>query len=125
MLGWHISVFRQADGGVEPAAFDAAEGAQLAVWQTGLDGLDWITRLVQGGLAVDLQGNGYPHRFTAHAKHLVPQILRGPPQANRRWTLGPHDVIGPGWSGKTVIDRDVAQDCGPDEWLLVEAWDES
>ena len=125
MLGWHMSVFRQADGGAEPAAFDSAEGARLAVWQTGLDGLAWITRRVQRGRAVDLQGDGYPRRFTAQAKHLVPEILRGPPRANPRWISDPHDVLGPEWAGKTVIDRDVAHACGPDEWLVVEAWDES
>ena len=125
MLGWHISVFRQADGGAEPAAFGAAKGARLAVWQTGWEGLDWVNGLVQRRQAVDLQGSGYPNQFTAQSKHLVPEILHGPPNADPYWGYDPHDIIGPGWEGQTVIDKDVVHDCGPDEWLLVEAWDES
>jgi len=27
--------------------------------------------------------------------------------------------------GKTVVDRAAAAGCRPDEWLLVEAWDDS
>lgn len=125
MLGWHISVYRQVDGGKAPARDDAAEGPRLAVWQTGLDGLQWIDELVAAGRAVDLGGNGYPCRYTAQAERLIPPILGGPPEAERIWGCDPHDVIGSAWEGKTVIDRPVADDCRPDEWLLVVAWDES
>ena len=37
----------------------------------------------------------------------------------------PGDILGTGWEGKTVVNRAVADACRPDEWLLVEAWDES
>jgi hypothetical protein len=29
------------------------------------------------------------------------------------------------WEGKTMVDRPAAAACRPDEWLVVEAWDES
>jgi hypothetical protein len=35
------------------------------------------------------------------------------------------DVITDKWEGKTVIDGATAAQCRPDEWLIVEAWDES
>ena len=125
MLGWDISVYRQVDSGSSPAKADSADGARLAVWQTGLDGLQWIDDLVKVGRAVDLGGNGYPCRYTAQAQYLVPSILKGPPSARRSWVFGQHDVVTPAWNGKTVIDRAATGDCRLDEWLLVVAWDES
>jgi hypothetical protein len=60
MLGWHVSVYRQKDGGSSPATFPTPEGTRLAVWQTGIGGLDWLDELVKAGKAIDLGGNGYP-----------------------------------------------------------------
>ena len=125
MLGWHISVYRQKDGGKSPAHFDSAEGARLAVWQSGLGGLDWIQREVEAKRAIALGGNGYPVRYTATAKTLLPQILDSPPAAREQWLLEDGDVITEKWEGKTAVDRDAAAQCAPEEWLLVEAWDES
>lgn len=125
MLGWLISVFRQTDSGSSPARADSGEGARLAVWQTGLGGLDWLDELVKRGHAIDLGGDGYPLRYTARAEHLIPRIAGGPPEARQTWMSGPEDIITDQWAGKTVIDRTAADACGPDEWLLVVAWDES
>ena len=125
MLGWHISVYRQTDGGASPAAPESAHGIRLAVWQTGVGGLKWLDELVTAGKTMDLGGNGYPCRCTATAEHLIPCFVDGPPEAHRIWACGPHDILGDKWEGKTVIDRVAIADCRPDEWLLVEAWDES
>jgi len=125
MLGWHISVFRQADGGSTPARMDAEKGPRLAVWQTGWEGLQWLDELAEAGNAIDLGGNGYPNYYTAQAEHIISRVVAGPPLANRVWGLGEDDVIGPGWEGKTVIDRAVADDCRPGEWLFIIAFDES
>jgi hypothetical protein len=65
MLGWHISVYRQADGGTEPATSETSPGTRLAVWQTSFDGLRWLDELAAEGKALDLGGNGYPTRYTA------------------------------------------------------------
>jgi hypothetical protein len=45
MLGWHVSIYRQTNGGASPATFESPEGASLAVWQTDVDGLDWLLAL--------------------------------------------------------------------------------
>ncbi len=125
MLGWHISVYRQADKRAAPATMKSREGARLAVWQTGWDGLQWIGELVKEGKAIDLGGNGYPCSYTAIAEHLVPHIIDGPPGAKDTWACGATDIITEKWEGKTMIDQAAVADCNPDEWLMIEAWDES
>ena len=126
MLGWHISVYRQTDGGASPATFESPEGARVAVWQTGIGGLDWIIALVDAGKALNLGGNGYPARITATAEVLNPQFVdTSPPGARTQWLLEGGDFVTDKWEGKTVVDPDAAAQCRPDEWLLVQVWDES
>jgi hypothetical protein len=125
MLGWHISVFRQAGGGSSPGEYDSEQGARLAVWQADFGGMGWLDELVKTGHAIDLGGAGYPSWLTAQAEHLIPPIVGGPPSAREIWTSGPDDVLTSQWAGKTVINHAVADDCRADEWLLVVAWDES
>jgi hypothetical protein len=126
MLGWHISVYRQKDGGLSPATAETPHGSRLAVWQTGVGGLGWLDELVKAGKAINLGENGgYPCRYTATAECLVPHIIDTPPGARARWALGSGDIVNEKWEGKTVVDRDGLAACAPKEWLLVEAWDES
>jgi len=87
--------------------------------------LRWLNELVKKGQAINLGGDGYPCRYTARAEHLIPPILGGPPEARGTWLFGVHDVVTEKWAGRTVTDRAVVGACAPDEWLLVEAWDES
>ena len=115
MLGWDISVCRQVNRGVSPASADSPEGVLLASWQAGLGGLDWLKELVKDGKAVDLGGNGYPCRYTATAEYLFPRLSGMPPGAksdSERWKVV--------WSSASVV-----AECRPDEWLIVEAWDQS
>ena len=94
-MGWIIFVYRQKKGGTEPATFKTQEGAQLAEssgW--------WVHDLADAGRAMDLGGDGYPHRYTARAEHIFPEII----------------------SGKE-FNADLAKACDPNEWLLIEAWD--
>jgi hypothetical protein len=81
---------------------------------------------VKDGHAIDLGGNSYPSRFTAQCEQLRAQIEGGPPDANSVWVAGIHDIIDYGkWPGKTTIDKHAFDNCSADEWLLVDAWDES
>ena len=125
-LGWHISVYRQQNDGSAPASFGAAHGQRLAVWQTGIRGLDWLDELVKEQKALDLGGNGgYPNEFTAMAAHIVPRLRDTPPEAKAVWTYDAGDIITPQWLGKTTKDADAMDACRPEEWLLIQAWDES
>jgi hypothetical protein len=125
MIGWNISVYLQETGGAEPATAESEPGSRIAVWQTGAGGLEWLHALVKQGHAIDLLGNGYPNRYTAQAKQLLPVIAAGPPCANQSWICGKDDVIGSGWAGETTFDEGLAHECAADEWLMVVAWDES
>lgn len=125
MLGWHISVFRQLDGGANPAVADSPQGARLAVWSARLAGLGWLDTLVESGRAVDLGGCGYPSFYTLQAKTALPVIAAEPPDANETWVSGLEDTPASAWVGKTSVDAGVAKECKPEEWLIVEVWDES
>jgi len=121
MLGWHISVFRQVDGGTSPAREGAEEGARLAVWQADVGGLRWLDALVEAGQAVNLGGNGYPSYYTAQAEYLIPRIVDGPPAARDTRMRDPQEVVrlGDGWwelaeneeSGSLQQPRLHAVDC--------------
>ncbi len=124
-LGWNISVCRQDNDGSTPASFGGAHGTQLAVWQTGLDGLDWLDDLVKQQKAINLGGNGYPMEYTAVAVHIIPRLRGDPPGAKAVWTFDAGDIILPGWLGKTTTDTGAMDACRSDEWLLIQAWDES
>lgn len=125
MLGWHISVFRQKGDGLAPATDMSEQGARLAVWQTGWEGLRWIDDLVEDGKAIALATDGYPTTYTGQAEHLIPWIVNGPPGAHRTWVRESFDVVTDQWEGKTLIDQAAVNDCRPEEWLVIEAWDES
>ena len=125
MLGWNISVYRQDGDGSSPATAESVAGVRLAVWQTELEGLNWIEELVKAGKVISLGGDGYPCRYTATAENLISQIIDEPPMAKGVWACGGNDIITEQWEGQTEINRTIAAACQPDEWLLIEAWDES
>jgi hypothetical protein len=125
MLGWMIYVNRQLDGGINPGTPGCPCGPHLAVWQTGLGGLDWLNALAEQGKAINLGGNGYPLWYTARAKELISFVAVNPPMANDTWIIGPHDYVLGDYLGTTTIDSTAIAECAPDEWLVVEAWDES
>ncbi len=125
MLGWNISVYRQDGDGSSPATAESVAGVRLAVWQTGLEGLNWIEELVKAGKVISLGGDGNPCRYTATAENLISQIIDEPPMAKGVWACGENDIITEQWEGQTEINRTIAAACQPDEWLLIEAWDES
>ncbi len=124
-LGWHISVYRQQNDGSAPASFGAARGTRLAVWQAGPGGLDWLEGLVKQQKASDLGGNGYPTEYTAQASDIIPRIRGEPPEAKAIWTVDAGDIVTPAWLGKTTTNPEAMDACRPDEWLLIQAWDES
>lgn len=124
-LGWLITVYRQARGGGSPTQKESAKGAQIAIWQCGLYGLDRLDDLVKLGKAVSLGGNGYPKWYTAPAGATLPVALGRPPWVHDHWVVGEGDILLDNWLGKTVVDRAAAAQCDPSEWLLIEAWDES
>jgi hypothetical protein len=104
MLAYQVSVYRQQDGGASPATFSSPKGERLAVLSPELLDHKWMQEVVRAGNGIDLGGNGYPFRLTVTAGHLLPILEQDPP-------LG--------------VDKAVAANCRPDEWLLIEVWDQS
>ncbi|MEQ1760412.1 MAG: hypothetical protein ABL986_19030 [Vicinamibacterales bacterium] len=84
-----------------------------------------MSSLAKAGLAVDYGGGGYPRILTARARDILPVILAGPPDMHERWVLDLDSAIVGDWPGQTVINKLEANQCPPEEWLLIVAWDES
>ena len=126
MLGWHISVYQKTVDRFTPAEFESQKGTLLAQWQGDTGALGWILKVCESDAGQDLGGNGYPYCFTARCGSLRPVILGDPPGARKVWIHGPDDVIDYSkWKGQTFIDHSELQSVDEDEWLLIEAWDES
>jgi len=81
MVGWHISVFRQAEGGSLPATPTTKQADRIAVWRSSVGGLNWLDELAAQGNAIKLGGDGYPYWYTAQAAHLISRITDQPPEA--------------------------------------------
>jgi len=124
MLGWHISVYRQTNGGSEPAVAGADRSQKLAVWQSGLLGVEWLDALVQASDAIYLGGNGGPSQYTARAKYINPALVPKPPHSRDAWFHDHDDILTDKWIGKTFIDTQAIEECSAEEWLLIVAWDE-
>ena len=126
-MGWHISVYRQISDRDSPATDGDLRGAHLATWQADVNGLAWLRDLAKGHDAVHLSDNGgYPVRYSVRAGAAIPPLLDGPPDARTTWGTGTSDTVNfDRWPGSTWIDQTALQECQPDEWLQIEAWDES
>ncbi|MGE0560049.1 MAG: hypothetical protein AB7O69_17440 [Burkholderiales bacterium] len=122
MLGWEIFVHRQLPG---ESLENPSNESRLATWRTSIGGLDWLDKLVKEGKAVDLGGNGYPCRFTAAAKEILPRISRGVPAHTGPAVIGDDYYLPAGWSEKVQLDRAKVLECPPDAQLVIEAWDQS
>lgn len=59
------------------------------------------------------------------SEYIISRIIDNPLGARRTWIHEATDILTDKWVGRIVVDRVAAADCRPDEWLLIEAWDES
>ena len=127
-LGWRVSVHRQSNDRSAPSADGDPKGPRVAIWRAHVSGLSWLKDLAESDDAVHVADNsGYPVRYTVRAGALVPIILDGPPNVRTtKFVAKPSDIVGfDHLPGGAVIDRRAIEKCQPDEWLQVEAWDES
>jgi hypothetical protein len=74
-----------------------------------MGGLDWLDELVKESKAIYLGGNGYPCLYAVPAEYVRPKIVEMSAGARRL-----SDPPAP------LVDQ-----CRPDEWLIVEAMDQS
>ena len=126
MLGWNINVYRQDGDRGAPATSASQSNLRIAAWQTGIQGTDWLDALVAEGNADLLAGGGFPTKYTAKACYIVPVLrLPKPPGARDSWVHGIGDTLSESWAGRTTVQADEVAACLPDEWLIIDAWDES
>ncbi len=119
-------LYRKATDRSLPAAEDSPRDARLAVWQADVQGLRWLDELPSGECALLAVNGGYPTHYTARASAVVPLLRSGPPAARSVWQLDADSIVDPArWEGRTVVDEAAIAACSLDEWLLIEAWDES
>lgn len=117
MLGWQIYIF--------PEKAQLTKESLLATWMTGPNGIDWLDTLVKEGKALDLGGGGYPYRYRAIAKILLPIISGGPPPHNSPMVFGDDYILPARWTGEIRINHENIAQCDPNEQLMIEAWDQS
>jgi len=99
---------------------------RLAVWQAGSSGVDWLDELGAQGAAARTRRGGYPDSYRIRAKAVRARIEEGLPDENKTWILSADSVIvSDRYLGRRSVDHDAIARCDPDEWLLIQAWDES
>lgn len=112
MLGWEIFVFQAND-----------ESSSIANWKTGILGLRWIDGLVIAGNAIDLEGNGYPYRYSIAAGVLLPIVRAALPLNDSPLIIGDDYILPKGWNGELLLEK--LANYSADETLMIEAWDQS
>ena len=109
MLGWWITLYTH-----EPAAGQTQDNSSLiASWETGLGGLEWLEPLLDQGAAVRLSKSGYPNSYRIKACVLKEFLLQGPPQPRK------------GLAQWNQFHCERLSACPDQQWLWLEAWDQS
>ena len=117
VLGWYVLVFRKGA--------DAPKQLPLALWETGVFGLEWLDDLVKAEKAVNLGGDGYPKCYSITAGVLLPVLAKGLPSNRSPLVIGDDYLLPPGWNGQLELDLAALSACPTDETLFIEAWDQS
>lgn len=130
MVGWWVIV-----SGQTPEERDAdpdRKAKHLASWETGVQGLHWLHELVAKGEVREHElKSGYPNRYTAFGRDLLPLFQNGPPlspgidvDAYDEFAGEPKMVWGDrNWN--IILHPDSIAACPPDKLLTVEVWDQS
>lgn len=130
MIGWWVIVSEQTPE--ERDADPDRKAKQLASWETGAGGLRWLHELVAKGEAWEheLKG-GYPNRYTAMARDLLP-LLEGGPPLSKGMDIYAYDEFAKEskmvWGDRNwnvILHSDRLAACAPDKRLTVEVWDQS
>ena len=117
MLGWQVFVNKEFEA-------DTA-GQSMMSWITGIEGLSWLDRLVEQGLAQDLGGNGYPNKYRGKASIILPKIAPALPNYEGKVVIGDDFALKAGESWEIKVNQTKIDACSPNEILLIEAWDRS
>ena len=149
MLGWDISCYRLAADsasdlaeiesavrlqvpavGIMPAGAVGAltgDGERLLGWRARLQGLDWLDPLLADRRAWTIRADGYPNLYAARAADVVEAMVSssGMDERDAFRTPGHPGSGSAGWGPLTSRVLSLSTVVGPQQWLLIEAWDES
>lgn len=123
MLGWWIVIVQQTPE--EWATAVDRKAAILANWETSVNGIDWIEKLTEEGKAAQLLKGGYPNRYVAISRDVLPLIADGIPTHDGLTVIGDDYVLPGNWTGNVVIDHGKIAACPPDQILTIDVWDQS
>ena len=130
MLGWSVVVSTQNPEERDSDSDPDRKAKVLASWETGVDGIGWLHRWVENGIArIHSLKGGYPNRYIIQAEHLLPVLTEGTPFSAGRgmwaydeWNNVPQLIPGnENWSAVTYSERIAV--CPLDRLLTVEVWD--
>ena len=119
MLGYQIYVTRKNSLQLDDAT------KSLASWQTGPGGLHWLRKLVAQDKAINIGGNGYPDLYSITKRDFDQLFENQEPSQKNFVIIGDDYVIENHKFWGVKIDLDLLNLISPDEWLIVEVWDES
>jgi len=127
MLGWQIYVNRSPARPLESATEDSCrDNTLLATWLTGINGCDWIKKLVDEGKAKYLGTyGGYPRSYSAKAKVIIPLVLSLETKTDGPTVIGDDYAYIGGFNSNVELFLDRIKACTSDEELSIEAWDQS
>lgn len=120
MLGWQIRIYP------ETGLSNPEDRKAVVHWLTGLDGTQWLDRMVIEQKAVMLGSNGgYPLRYSARWKDLLPELLMQPEPYNGPPVIGEDYVMTQGWQSQKKVNHELLAQRQPDDLMIVDAWDQS
>ena len=125
-MGWLFIVRAQTEG--DPDTDHEGEGRaekalELARWEAGLGSTAWVDGLVNDGRAAKLAAGGYPNKYAALAKDVLPLLKDGPPLHAGPPVVGDDYYTPGGWTGKAQFNAERINACSPSVMLTVETWD--
>jgi chromosome segregation protein len=113
--GYELALAAVLGGRLDAALVSDVAGAQAILDRAGPDG---GTALLSGEPGRPVPSG--PEAPTADAERML-DLLKGPPAV---MALAGR-LLSDAWVGGTFVDRAGIEACAPDEWVLVELWDES
>ena len=120
MLAWEFFVHKE-----DVSETGKAFGPILAAWRIGYEGIDWLKDLAREGQIADLESSGYPTKFSAAVKFILPVLEEGFAQKFEKPEPIIDNQLPKSWHGKLMINRAEFDRCKDTDLLLIEAWDQS
>lgn len=107
MLGWMIvATNAHPDVVAKLKSKESVAPYALACWEVGTSGANWIDKLQNEGLAIQIKNGGYPNRYVMAATHVLP-IITNTNDSMRHLILHPHNIA----------------KCDPESTVTIEVWD--